>query len=249
MVSCSALSSIRAKCHGMYGKHGEDCLVQELEEKRCLSFQRCAPQAMAYYGTTIGGEKAICASWAETFCFGDADRSNYITQSTIDPHVVEEHVEANTYVNGHADVKKHCRGIAMELAKCLRKYAWSMRDGNACWIFTYLTTWKQRIIVKECRSNYWCHLLRGMRTKEKLSSENLTNIIFKKGEKGGMPCVCGLDSWFDITYLITDHRSTIEMYKWHQDIESLEQFFWFVPLRETSHRQGTTLGCSSRWCI
>lgn len=117
-ASCNELTERRRKCHQVYGKSGEDCLVDELEEKRCLSFQHCPKQATAYYGT-VDGRKGLCASWAEAFCFAD-DRINLMNDKDV-----EHHVKAQTIVNGNRDVKKECRSIAMDLAKCMKSYTHS----------------------------------------------------------------------------------------------------------------------------
>ena len=96
MVDCKVFSEQRYKCHAVYGKGGEDCLHQELSEKRCLSLQHCPRQAHEYYGdfpmtssttatTTLTLQqheyaadsfiplvhKGMCASWAESFAYTD----------------------------------------------------------------------------------------------------------------------------------------------------------------------------------
>lgn len=113
--TCKELTERRKQCHDVYGKLGEDCLVEELEEKRCLSFQHCLPQAKAYYGTA-NGRKGLCASWAEAFCFADS-RINMMNENDV-----EHHEKARTLVNGNRDVKTECRSIAMDLAKCMKSY-------------------------------------------------------------------------------------------------------------------------------
>jgi len=115
MVSCNELTSRRKKCHEVYGKLGEDCLVEELEEKRCLSFQHCPKQAKAYYGTAYG-RKGLCASWAEAFCFANPS-INMINETDV-----EHHEKARELVNGNRDVKTECRKIVMDLAKCMKSF-------------------------------------------------------------------------------------------------------------------------------
>ena len=116
MNSCSELTSKRIRCHRLYGKLGEDCLVEELEEKRCLSFQFCEKNAKAYYGTNNGRRKGLCASWAEAFCFADSS-INIMNESDV-----EHHKRAQEIVNDNRDVKAECRSIAMDLAKCMKKF-------------------------------------------------------------------------------------------------------------------------------
>jgi hypothetical protein len=110
-MNCKALTTRREKCHYLYGKLGEDCLVQSLEEKRCLAFQHCARQAQAYYGTA-SGKKALCGSWAESFCFG---------QPLIDDDLRDDHLRAQQAVNADKKLKKQCRVVTLDLAKCMRK--------------------------------------------------------------------------------------------------------------------------------
>ena len=49
---CQVLTQKRKACHEIYGNRGEDCLHEELTEKRCLSLQYCPNQAKEYYGDT-----------------------------------------------------------------------------------------------------------------------------------------------------------------------------------------------------
>ena len=111
---CADLTERRQKCHNLYGKFGEDCLVEELEEKRCLSFHFCPREAKAYYATQLA-EKGICASWAESFCFA--------RDTMIDDEggVRQHHVSASERVNRNPKIKAKCRSIAFDLAKCLQK--------------------------------------------------------------------------------------------------------------------------------
>ena len=88
-------------------------MVEELEEKRCLSFQHCPREAKAYYRTK-NGEKGVCAAWAESFCFG---RSTMIDDLE---GIKEHHTYSREKVNGNKRIKNECRQIAMDLAKCLQ---------------------------------------------------------------------------------------------------------------------------------
>jgi hypothetical protein len=87
--------------------------VEELEEKRCLSFHSCPREAQAYYQTK-NGEKGRCAAWAEAFCFG---RSTMIDDLE---GIKEHHTSSREKVNSNKRIKKECRQIAMDLAKCLQ---------------------------------------------------------------------------------------------------------------------------------
>lgn len=111
MSNCKPLTTRREKCHALYGKLGEDCLIEELEEKRCVSFRHCAREAQAYYGS-LHGKKALCASWAESFAF-----ENPLLEEETQDH----HNKASQIVNSDKNVKRECRAITLELVKCMRK--------------------------------------------------------------------------------------------------------------------------------
>lgn len=122
MVDCKAFSQRRIKCHGVYGKMGEDCLHEELSEKRCLSLRHCARPAQEYYGKAppqmhdephFLAKKALCASWAESFAYADKELE-------YGQEVSERHKKAREIVNNDRALKRECRDIAMNLAQCLR---------------------------------------------------------------------------------------------------------------------------------
>ena len=144
MVDCESYSERRLRCHDVYGNRGEECLHEELTEKRCLSMQRCPRQAMEYYGNdnskddvdvsgnsngdfvttndfprhssnneTAGYQKALCASWAESFAYVDKELEH-------GEHVASHHREARRIVSSDSKLRKECRQIVMDLAQCLR---------------------------------------------------------------------------------------------------------------------------------
>ena len=132
MVNCESYSERRSRCHDVYGKHrGEECLNEELTEKRCLSMQRCPRQALEYYGNEVnikngaGGvgsgsssetsryQKALCASWAESFAYANKELE-------YGEHVAIHHREARQIVSNDSKLRSQCRQIAMDLAECLR---------------------------------------------------------------------------------------------------------------------------------
>lgn len=130
MVDCKLFSEKRFKCHAVYGKMGEDCLNEELSEKRCLSLHHCPKQAKEYYGdasmslTNPEGldannkplylsQKAICASWAEAFVYAE-------NELEYGSPVTNHHQTAREIVNQDKELKRECRDIAFSLAQCLR---------------------------------------------------------------------------------------------------------------------------------
>ena len=125
-MDCKAFSERRFKCHSVYGKGGEDCLNEELTEKRCLSLYHCPNQAREYYGSAamdlksddgqapaFMSDKALCASWAESFAYVDKALE-------YGENVAEHHRDAQIVVSKDKVLKRECRDIAFSLARCLR---------------------------------------------------------------------------------------------------------------------------------
>ena len=126
-MSCAYFSECRRKCHAVYGKLGEDCLAEELQEKRCLSIRHCPTEALKYYGATMEGlPKALCSSWAEAFAFGggggEGENNNEQLLLRYGEDFVEHHLKAQRHVNAksNAHLKRDCRQIARDLARCLQ---------------------------------------------------------------------------------------------------------------------------------
>merc|ERR1711982_286431 len=125
--NCINLTERRQKCHNTYGKFGEDCLVEELEEKRCLSFLYCPTEAQAYYVTPLQqkkhqsndddntsiniNKKGLCASWAESFCFANPNCSS-MNNNDVDGIIRQHHISASDKVNLDPKLKSKCRSIA-----------------------------------------------------------------------------------------------------------------------------------------
>jgi hypothetical protein len=133
-MDCRPFTASRSQCHSVYGKNrGEECLDEELTEKRCLSLLHCPQQANEYYGPASMGvangasssvstttaqppfkhQKAWCASWAEAFA--------YDNELEYGEQVARHHQVARQVVNQDSKMKKECRQIAFDLAKCLRR--------------------------------------------------------------------------------------------------------------------------------
>ena len=97
-------------------KDTENCLIEELQEKRCLASQICPANAEAFYGSIQGiVGKAQCSLWAEAFAFRSVD-------GTVTQEEVTRHQTARDIVTKSTKMHKECRAITMDLAKCLAKY-------------------------------------------------------------------------------------------------------------------------------
>jgi hypothetical protein len=125
-MDCRPFSERRFKCHALYGKLGEDCLDEELTEKRCLSLAHCPRQAREYYGNaamdlksddghapTFLSNKALCASWAEAFAYAEKELE-------YGEKAAEHHQHAREVVAKDRALKRECRNLAFDLAHCLR---------------------------------------------------------------------------------------------------------------------------------
>jgi hypothetical protein len=124
--ACGARRRARVECwqRSLHGKGGEECLREELLEKRCLARHFCPNQADEFYGASRNLVSSVpssgsgssntpaktsklrsgdCSLWAEAFAFG--------------PNAVQRSVSA--------DKKKiaKCRKITQRLSKCLAKFS------------------------------------------------------------------------------------------------------------------------------
>ena len=102
--TCADFVRARKECwqRSLLGKDGEECLREELLEKRCLAHNFCPRQAKRYYGAPGAARKGRCASWAEAFAFGPNDDQ--------------------AAVNGDPRLRKKCRKAAFSLATCLSEF-------------------------------------------------------------------------------------------------------------------------------
>ena len=116
---CRIFVERRQECLDRHGLFSEDCLIEKLEEKRCLSFELCPIEAAAFYGHRMivsadqGIEvlpKATCSLWSEAF--------SYVHNS--DPFVATAHQDAQVKVNKSKVLKEECRYITRLLANCLQ---------------------------------------------------------------------------------------------------------------------------------
>ena len=122
---CGAFRRARVECwqRSLHGKGGEECLQEELLEKRCLARQFCPSQAEKFYGARADSDEGSlvssesssspsmrsklrngdCSLWAESFAFG--------------PNDVQQSISA--------DRKKiaKCRKITQRLSNCLSKFS------------------------------------------------------------------------------------------------------------------------------
>jgi hypothetical protein len=115
--ACRDVVKNRQMCYEGSGlpKGGEECLIEELEEKRCLSFQLCPREAAAYYGT-LEGEKGLCSLWAESFAFTRDD-------ARVHSATKEAHQRGSDVVMADKRKQQACRERVYNLSKALAKFS------------------------------------------------------------------------------------------------------------------------------
>ena len=100
---CAGLMAARAACwqqHG--GKDTEQCLREELLEKRCIARVTCRREAEAFYGADPA-RPAACSLWAEAFAFkGSA-----------------EHERGRAEVQASPALRSMCVGATQDVSHCL----------------------------------------------------------------------------------------------------------------------------------
>ena len=100
---CKNFVMIRQNCWDMSpdGKHTEDCFIEELAEKRCLSSHLCPSLYRKFY------EYTDCHLWAEFFAHKNDER----------------YLKARERINSDRIMKYMCREIVQDLSKEMSKFS------------------------------------------------------------------------------------------------------------------------------
>ena len=87
-----------------HGIQNEDCVREELTEKRCLAELRCQREAAAFYHRTIkkNSSRWSCSALVEKFAFPE-------NEMMLPDNIARED-------------KEYCRRVVYELARCLSKH-------------------------------------------------------------------------------------------------------------------------------
>lgn len=101
-TECEDVVISREKCwnNSPEGKHTESCFVEELAEKKCLSYHLCPIQFRNFY------EYTDCHLWAEAFAHKDD----------------EQYVKARARISSDRAMTNMCREIVQDLSKEMSKY-------------------------------------------------------------------------------------------------------------------------------
>ena len=123
MDDCKAWTKKISRCKARHGDRSERCAIPELEQKRCLAFRHCPETALVYYGTATE-EKAWCASFEESYCFGNPRIMNVdsANESSKKTKIFEHHQKAKRKMVNNRQRFRDCKTASERLHRCLRKH-------------------------------------------------------------------------------------------------------------------------------
>jgi hypothetical protein len=99
---CSLVSSKREKCHSLHGKRGEDCVREELSEKRCLAELFCHREATKFYREPIRRGLGSCSALVERFAYPENEL------------LLPEDISKGE--------RERCREVVHTLANCMQRH-------------------------------------------------------------------------------------------------------------------------------
>ena len=102
---CSLPTLQRQQCHMLHGIHNEECIREELSEKRCLAELHCRTEALRFYTTeakTSSRRRWSCSAYIERFAFPENEL------------MLPENIEKSD--------REYCRRVVYDLARCLSKH-------------------------------------------------------------------------------------------------------------------------------
>ena len=103
---CSQPTLQRQECHMLHGIQNEECIREELTEKRCLAELHCQREATNFYhrSSRASNKRWSCSALVERFAFPE----NEMVLPDISSIAKED--------------REHCRKVVYELARCLSKF-------------------------------------------------------------------------------------------------------------------------------
>jgi len=99
---CSFVSSKREECHSLHGKQGEDCVREELSEKRCLAELFCPREATKFYREPIRRGLGSCSALVERFAYPENEL------------LLPEDISKGE--------RERCREVVHTLANCMQRH-------------------------------------------------------------------------------------------------------------------------------
>ena len=109
--SCTNFALTRKKCwkSSVSGnKNTEECFIEELEEKRCMSECLCNDVYKNFY------ERSSCHLWAEAFAHKNSSK----------------YINARDQINKNKDLKAACKKLTHQMSACMSMYMKYSNEGT-----------------------------------------------------------------------------------------------------------------------
>mmetsp|Transcript_15850 Transcript_15850/g.26987 ORF Transcript_15850/g.26987 Transcript_15850/m.26987 type:complete len:120 (-) Transcript_15850:170-529(-) len=101
---CAQPTLQRQECHMNHGIQNEECIREELTEKRCLAELHCQREAINFYHRSSSSSRTrwSCSALMEKFAFPE-------NEMVLPERVAKED-------------REHCRKVVYDLARCLSRH-------------------------------------------------------------------------------------------------------------------------------
>jgi len=111
------------RCHKKYGKQGEDCVREELAQKRCFAQLLCPREARSFYDERVIplSNNRWYLSTAKKSSNGQERTSSKASCSTIVEVFAKPENEMYIPEGITREDREHCRHITHTLSRCLAK--------------------------------------------------------------------------------------------------------------------------------
>eukprot|EP01083_Nonionella_stella_P032946 90186_1 len=128
---CDEVTRKVIKCHRKYGKEGEDCVREELSQKKCFAQLLCRREAHRFYDERSIPMRGGGAKWGsflgnnggggDNGPGSNSSRTDKVSCATLLETFAKPENELLIPEGIGKDDRIHCRKIAHELATCLSK--------------------------------------------------------------------------------------------------------------------------------
>lgn len=119
---CDEVTRAVKVCHHKYGKQGEDCVREELSQKKCFAHLLCKREAWKFYEVKSIPQKNVSTKW-NTFLHANDDDSRGVKHKVSCATLMEIFAKPENELLIPEEIQKedrtYCRKITHELATCL----------------------------------------------------------------------------------------------------------------------------------
>jgi hypothetical protein len=111
------------RCHKKYGKQGEDCVREELSQKKCFAQMLCQREARSFYDEKVVPLSNSRWQWdlPKRYAAEGEIKSSKVSCSTIMEVFAKPENELEIPEGLSREDRQYCRRITHELATCLAK--------------------------------------------------------------------------------------------------------------------------------